>query len=97
MLEHQQEGPSLLGSFFGPITGEKVLSFEFKYRKDLSVLFCVLLANMNKLHVESNIDVFAKAGCFCKRNTCQVTKYELALSDSGTLSISDVCPLTSGF
>lgn len=45
------EPPSPL-ALFSPITGEKMLSFslsfEFKYRKDLSVLCYVLLANMNK-------------------------------------------------
>ena len=50
MCWNTSRGASLSSGPFRPITGEKMLSFslsfEFKYRKDLSVLFYVLLANM---------------------------------------------------
>ena len=67
------------GPFFGPITSEKVMCFSmllaFKYRKDLSVPFHVLPANMNEPHTESyNTDVSAKAGCTWKQSTRQVAK-----------------------
>ena len=71
------ERPSPL-VLFSPVTGEKMLSFslsfELKYRKDLSVPFYVLLANMNEPHARSCTDVSAEAGCTYKQSTGQGTK-----------------------
>lgn len=81
MLElDQRESLLLPWSFFCPIIGEKMLSFkqsfEFRYRKDLSFLFYVLLANMNEPHTGSYIDVLAKDSFTREQNTYQRTSKE---------------------
>lgn len=76
--KHQPGSHPLLWSFFGPITGEKMLSsslsFKFKYRKGLSVLFHVLLAKMRKSPTEAHIDVSTEALCTYKQPPCQGTE-----------------------
>lgn len=71
VLEYQLGSLPLGWSFFSPITGERMrsfsLSFQFKYRKGLSVLFRVLLAKMRKFPTETYIDVSTEAHSTCKQ------------------------------
>lgn len=65
VLEHQLGSRPRGWSFLSPITGEKMppfsLSFEFKYREVLSVLFHVPLVRMSEFPTEMYTDVSTDA------------------------------------